>query len=126
PSSAIWSRRCCTGSTTAMRRATTSSSSGSPTACTPCTKLGPINDAEKPRFIVSFRYAFRGVRWMLPHEPNIGFHLIAAGGVVIAGAAFRVPLAQWTALVFAITLVLLGEILNTAIEAVLDIVQPEH
>lgn len=63
---------------------------------------------------------------MLQHEPNMRFHLAAAVGVVIAGAAFRVPLAQWTALVFAITLVLLGEILNTAIEAVLDIVQPEH
>jgi len=54
------------------------------------------------------------------------FHLIAAVGVVIGAAAFRLPLTAWAALVFAIVLVLLGEILNTAIEAVLDIVQPEH
>ena len=63
---------------------------------------------------------------MLQHEPNMRFHLVAAVGVVIAAAAFRLPIEQWTALVFAITLVLLGEILNTAIEAVLDIVQPGH
>jgi diacylglycerol kinase len=83
-------------------------------------------DAEQARFRRSFRFAVRGVGWMLRHEPNMRFHLIAATGVVIAGLAFRLPLEQWTALVFAITLVLLGEILNTAIEAVLDLVQPGH
>jgi diacylglycerol kinase len=62
---------------------------------------------------------------MARHEPNMRFHLVAACGVLIAAAAFRLPLAEWAALIFAIVLVLLGEILNTAIEAVLDIVQPE-
>lgn len=75
---------------------------------------------------MSFRYALRGVRWMLVHEPNMRFHVVAAAGVLIASAAFRLPVEQWAAVVFAITLVLLGEILNTAIEAVLDLVQPEH
>ena len=80
----------------------------------------------RARFIVSFRYAFRGVRWMARHEPNMRFHLLATVAVVAAGAAFRLPVAQWAALVFAITLVLLGETLNTAIEVVLDLVQPER
>jgi undecaprenol kinase len=62
---------------------------------------------------------------MVRHEPNMRFHLVAAVGVLIGAAAFKVALAAWAALVFAIVLVLLGEILNTAIEAVLDIVQPE-
>lgn len=62
---------------------------------------------------------------MVTHEPNMRFHLIAACGVLIGAAAFRLPLAEWAALIFAIVLVLLGEILNTAIEAVLDIVQPQ-
>ena len=77
------------------------------------------------RFLVSFRYAFRGVRWMARHEPNMRFHLVATAAVVAAAAAFRLPIEQWAALVFAIALVLLGETLNTAIEVVLDIVQPE-
>jgi diacylglycerol kinase len=63
---------------------------------------------------------------MVRHEPNMRFHLVAAVGVMIGAAAFRLPIAQWAALIFAIVLVLLGEILNTAIEAVLDIVQPQH
>ncbi|MDQ1437691.1 MAG: undecaprenol kinase [Acidimicrobiaceae bacterium] len=76
--------------------------------------------------LLSFRYAFRGVRYMVRREPNMRFHLVAATGVLLAAAALRLPLTEWSALVFAITLVLLGETLNTAIEAVLDIVQPEH
>ncbi|HZQ27743.1 MAG TPA: diacylglycerol kinase family protein [Acidimicrobiales bacterium] len=76
--------------------------------------------------LLSFRYAFRGVGWMVRNEPNMRFHLVAATGVLIAAAAFRLPVEQWAALIFAIVLVLLGETLNTAIEAVLDLVQPDH
>lgn len=76
--------------------------------------------------LLSFRYAFRGVAWMVRNEPNMRFHLVAAAGVLIAAAAFRLPVEQWAALIFAIVLVLLGETLNTAIEAVLDLVQPDH
>src|SRR3954462_9793810 len=85
-----------------------------------------VKDERRPRFVVSFGYAFRGIRWMLRHEPNMRFHLLATAGVIVAAAALRVPPEQWAALTFAISLVLLGEILNTAIEAVLDIVQPEY
>lgn len=84
-----------------------------------------MKDEPGPR-VASFRYAVRGVRWMIVHEPNMRFHLVAATGVVIGAAAFRLPVEQWAALVFAIVLVLLGEILNTAIEAVLDLVQPDR
>jgi len=86
----------------------------------------PARQARGPaRFLVSFRYAFRGVRWMARHEPNMRFHLLATVAVVAAAAAFRLPIEQWAALVFAIALVLLGETLNTAIEVVLDLVHPE-
>ena len=86
----------------------------------------PVPEARgTARFLVSFRYAFRGVRWMARHEPNMRFHLLATVAVVAAAASFRVPVEQWAALVFAIALVLLGETLNTAIEVVLDVVQPE-
>jgi diacylglycerol kinase len=63
---------------------------------------------------------------MVRHEPNMRVHLVAATGVVIGAAAFQLPLTEWAALIFAITLVLLGEILNTALEVILDIVQPKY
>ena len=85
-----------------------------------------MKDAPRTRFGESLRYAVRGVRWMVRHEPNMRFHLVAAAGVIVAAALLRLPAEQWAALIFAIVLVLLGETLNTAIEVVLDLVQPEH
>src|SRR3954451_2236768 len=84
-----------------------------------------MKDRDRPR-LASFGYAIAGLRWMLRHEPNMRFHVLAASGVLVAAAAFRLPIEQWAALIFAIVLVLLGEILNTAIEAVLDLVQPDR
>lgn len=81
---------------------------------------------EARRPLIAFRDAFRGVAWMLREEPHTRFHVVAALGVVIGGAAFRVPLESWAALIFAITLVILAETLNTAVEAVLDLVKPER
>lgn len=86
-----------------------------------------MKDSDRPRFGRSFGHALRGVGWMIRHEPNMRVHLVATAGVVLGAAALRLPVTQWAALIFAISLVLLGEILNTAIEAVLDLVQPaEH
>ena len=85
-----------------------------------------MKDAPRTRFGLSLRFAVRGIRWMVRHEPNMRFHLVAATGVLIAAAILRLPIEQWAALIFAIVLVLLGETLNTAIETILDLVQPEH
>ena len=85
-----------------------------------------MKDAPRTRFGLSFRFAVRGVRWMVKHEPNMRFHIVAASGVLAAAAILRLPIEQWAALIFAIVLVLLGETLNTAIETILDLVQPEH
>ncbi|MFD1904806.1 diacylglycerol kinase family protein [Paenibacillus rhizoplanae] len=45
--------------------------------------------------------------------------------VVAAAAVFRLPLSSWMLLLLAITLVLTAELLNTAIEATIDLVSPE-
>ena len=46
--------------------------------------------------------------------------LVVAGGVLL-----RLPAAAWAVLVLAIGLVLFAELLNTAVEAVVDLVSPE-
>lgn len=81
---------------------------------------------EQRRPLIAFRDAFRGIGWMVREEPHMRFHVVAAVGVLIGGAAFRVSLESWAALIFAITLVILAETLNTAVEAVLDLVRPER
>jgi len=44
---------------------------------------------------------------------------------VTAGALLHLPAAAWAVLVLAIGMVLFAELLNTAVEAVVDLVSPE-
>jgi diacylglycerol kinase len=78
------------------------------------------------KFFQSFAYAWQGIRWMLKHQQNMRFHLMATAICVIAGISLGIRLAQWTALVFAITVVLVAEALNSAVEAVMDLIHPDH
>src|SRR5947209_4028036 len=69
--------------------------------------------------LLAFRDATRGIGFMLREEPNMRFHVVAATGVIVAAALLRLDAFEWSACIFAIVLVLLAEILNTAVEAVL-------
>ena len=63
---------------------------------------------------------------MLRHQQNMRFHILATLACVILGVALSIPISQWTALVFAITMVLVAEALNSAVEAVMDVIHPDH
>ncbi|MBA2692520.1 MAG: diacylglycerol kinase family protein [Rubrobacter sp.] len=53
------------------------------------------------------------------------FHALAAVAVVVAGLVFRVGVAEFAVLFFAIALVMAMELVNTAVEAIVDLVSPE-
>ena len=53
-------------------------------------------------------------------------HLGIAGGVLAAGIFFRLSRLEWLAVISAILLVLCGELLNTAIEKVVDLASPQY
>ena len=64
-----------------------------------------------------FADAFRGLARAVRTQSSFAVHLGMAGAVVAAGALFRVSTVEWSLLVFAIGLVLMAEIFNTAIES---------
>ena len=64
-----------------------------------------------------FADAFRGLSRAVKTQSSFAVHLLAAGAVVAAGAFFRVSAGEWCLLAFAIGLVLMAEIFNTAIES---------
>ena len=74
----------------------------------------------------SFTYAFNGLRVLLREEHNSRIHLFATVCVVVAGIIFRISSLEWVAVVFAIGLVFGGEIINSAIEDLADVVCPER
>ena len=75
--------------------------------------------------IRSFGYAFAGVGGMFRTQRNAQIHVVVMCAVIIAGFALRVSATEWLALILSIALILALEALNTAVEAVVDLVSPQ-
>lgn len=71
--------------------------------------------------IRSFRYALKGIAWMLIHEPNARIHAVATVLVTAAGLVRGLSAAQWLWIVGAVAAVWVAEALNTAIEQLCDL-----
>ena len=69
----------------------------------------------------SFNYAFEGIIHVLRTQRNLRLHFLAAILVFVAAIALGVSRLQLIALVLAIAFVLVAEMLNTAIEGVIDL-----
>jgi diacylglycerol kinase (ATP) len=81
----------------------------------------PPAPGRAPSLIDSFSYAFEGIIHVLRTQRNLRIHFLAA--VLVFGAAIAVGVTrlQLMALVLAIAFVLVAEMLNTAIEGVIDV-----
>lgn len=77
------------------------------------------------KLITSLGYACRGVIHVMRSERHFTYHLIAAALVIVAGWVAHITIFEWIALTVAIGLVLLAEMLNTAIERLMDLLHPE-
>ena len=71
--------------------------------------------------IHSLNYAFEGIIHVLRTQRNMRIHVAASVAALIAGLALGVTRAELLALVFAAALVLVAEMINTAIEAAIDL-----
>lgn len=74
----------------------------------------------------SFTYAFNGLKVLLREEHNSRIHLFATVCVVVAGVLLKISLLEWVAVAFAVGLVFSGEIFNSAVEDLSDVVCPER
>ena len=81
----------------------------------------------KPRnFIESANLAVEGILYTARTQRHMRYHLWAAGTVIIISLLLRVTRIEFLILSFAILLVLLSEMFNTAIEVIVDLVSPEY
>jgi len=74
----------------------------------------------------SFGYAGRGIRLVFSSEANMKIHIIIAVLVVICGFFFNINVSEWIYCLLCIGLVFSAEMINTAIENVVDLASPEH
>lgn len=81
--------------------------------------------SEARRLWRSFGHAFRGIGDLLRTQANARIHLAATLAVIAAGIGFGLSRVEWVAIVAAIGLVWTAEGVNTAIEAVVDLISPQ-
>ena len=77
-------------------------------------------------FRKSFGHSLTGLKYVVRYERNARIHLVFAILALLLGLELRVTDAQLAAIFFAILIVFLAEIINTAFEKTLDLVSPEH
>lgn len=73
----------------------------------------------------SFRYAFSGLMWVLKTERNFQLQVFIGICVFIAALVYQVDSVGLSFLVFSTFLVLVCEMINTAIEEVVDLATSE-
>lgn len=71
----------------------------------------------------AFGHALAGW-WHMRTQPHAWVHAIATLMVVAVGLWLALPLSDWAMLALAVTLVWVAEMLNTAIEAAVDVAAP--
>jgi diacylglycerol kinase (ATP) len=74
-----------------------------------------------PGIIESFNYAFEGIIHVLRTQRNLRIHFAIAAAVIVFALIVNVTKLELIALLISITFVLISEMLNSAVEAAIDI-----
>jgi undecaprenol kinase len=75
--------------------------------------------------IHSFGFAISGITRVIKDERNIKIHLAAAFISMVLAYYFKISRFDWLILILTITMVISLELVNSAIEAVVDLASPE-
>ena len=77
-------------------------------------------------FISSFEFAKSGLITVFKEERNMKKHAISAVLVFICGFVFQITRIEWLFILLAVFLVIILEVVNTAIENTVDLVTDYH
>ena len=80
-----------------------------------------VSRRRAPSLLESFNFAFEGVIHVLRTQRNLRIHFAIAAAVLIAAVAVGVARIELMALLIAISFVLIAEMLNSALEAGIDV-----
>ena len=82
-------------------------------------------DVRQP-FLSSFKCAFEGIAHAFVEGRNFKVQLCFGILAIVLGIVFSIDATQWAVIAVCIGVVLGGECVNTAIEAVVDLASPEY
>ncbi len=84
-------------------------------------------DELKPSgWLESVNCAIEGILWVARSQRHMRYHFVAAVAVLLLALYFHISTLEFILLTFAVTLVLFAEIINTAVEVVVDMVSPQY
>ncbi len=73
------------------------------------------------RFFKSIKYSLDGLRYAYHYEQSLWLHAFAVIVAVSLGIIFKIKISEWALLFIALGIILSLELLNTAIEAAVDL-----
>jgi diacylglycerol kinase len=74
----------------------------------------------------SFRYAYEGIKYALDTQRNMKFHFCVAFLVLLAALFFQLPKTDILFILLAVTLMIVTELINTAVEKTVDLAMPDR
>lgn len=77
-------------------------------------------------FIEAWKNAFSGIAHGFKTQRNLRVQLVAGVVVTILGIILKISFTEWAILMLSVFLVLATEMMNTAVEAVVDLVTEEY
>ncbi len=77
------------------------------------------------RFLDSFKYSYAGLRYAYLNEQSMLIHLLATIVVIIGGILLKISVTEWLICIVLFGFVMGAELLNTAIEATVDMAMPD-
>lgn len=78
------------------------------------------------RYIKSFFHALDGIKYATLKEHNMIIIIIAAMFAVSMGIIFKIDSYEWLSIIIIIALIAATELINSAIEAIVDLITPNY
>jgi diacylglycerol kinase len=78
------------------------------------------------RWLRSFRYAYEGLQYALTTQRNMKFHFFVSFVALTSALFFHISKAEILFIILAITLVIMTELINTAVEKTVDLAMPDR
>ena len=78
------------------------------------------------RMLKSFKFSFDGLKYAYLHEQSLVLHVVVMILIVSFGIGFKITPIQWVITLVMGALILVAELFNTSVEAVVDMVTQEY
>lgn len=85
-----------------------------------------MSSIQNKNFTQALYNAYKGIEYVLLHQRNAIIQVCCAIAVIIIGISFKISPIQWLCVLLCIGMVICLEIMNTAIEKLCNLINPNY